>query len=158
VDGVIDSHVKKSFISIESSKTQYDLAIDNLKSYSEYVELLHGRIIDVWDLAWLRGVTLGPEQQVWLWEDIVNYKTCPDVYEMLPKQIDLLILDGGEFSTVPEFLKLKNTYKYLVLDDTRALKTREINRQLLTRGDHALVSSADERNGFSIFKKVLSNE
>jgi len=154
IDGIKDSGVKKTFITLESNKEQYELALQNLESFKEFVVPLYGRIIDVYDLTWLKSVTLGPEQQQWLWEDVEGYKECPNVLDKIPQQIDLLLLDGGEFSTVPEFIKLKSKYKYLVLDDITALKCKEINNQLSNRKDHVLVKTDSERNGFSVFKKI----
>ena len=154
IDGIKDSEVKKTFITLESNKEQYELSLQNLESFKEFVIPLYGRIIDVYDLTWLKSVTLGPEQQQWLWEDVEGYKECPNVLDKIPQQIDLLLLDGGEFSTVPEFIKLKSKYKYLVLDDITALKCKEINNQLSNRKDHVLVKTDSERNGFSVFKKI----
>ena len=154
IDGIKDSGSKKTFVTLESNKEQYELASQNLKPYTEFVESLYGRIIEVYDLVWLKNVTLGPEQQQWLWQDIEGYKECPNVLDKIPDQIDLLLLDGGEFSTIPEFIKLKSRYKYLVLDDITALKCKEINKQLSIKKDHTLLKSDTERNGFSVFKKT----
>ena len=154
IDGIKDSGSKKTFITLESNKEQYKLALQNLEHYKDFVDSLYGRIIDVYDLTWLKNVTLGPEQQQWLWEDVEGYKECPNVLDKIPEQIDLLLLDGGEFSTIPEFVKLKSRYKYLVLDDIEALKCKEINRQLSNRTDHTLLKTDTERNGFSVFKRI----
>jgi hypothetical protein len=153
IDGIIDSNHDKTFISLESSQTKYFEAQNNLKGYEKYVKLLWGRIIDVHDLTWLKAVTLGPEQQQWLWEDIENYKYCPLILNEIPEKIDLLLLDGGEFSTIPEFKKLYKRYTYLALDDINSLKTKEIYKQLLKKTDHTLIKEDSERNGFAIFKK-----
>jgi hypothetical protein len=151
VDGIKDSGKKKTFLTLESNRQQYELALQNTREFCDFVTLIYGRIIDPYDLTWLKNITLGPEQQQWLWEDIDSYKSCPNVLDKIPEKIDLLFLDGGEFSTIPEFIKLKTRYTYLVLDDINELKCKEINKQLKARKDHELVKTHSERNGFSVF-------
>ena len=73
--------------------------------------------------------------------------------DQIPEQIDLLILDGGEFTTVPEYKVLKGRYSIVALDDIQALKTKAIHEYLLQKEDHELITTDNERNGFSIFKK-----
>jgi hypothetical protein len=152
--GIIDSNDTKNFISLETNNDMFLQAQQNLTDTEKTaIKLIRGRITEFYDLVWLKDFTLGPEQQRWLWEDIAWYKDCPFVLDQIPEQIDLLLLDGGEFTTVPEFKALKNRYKIIALDDTRALKTKSIHEYLLQKTDHVLIASGDERNGFSIFKK-----
>jgi hypothetical protein len=152
--GIIDSGEEKTFVSLETNNEMFLQAQQNLTDAEKTVtKLIRGRITEFYDLVWLKDFTLGTEQQRWLWEDIAWYKDCPFVLDQIPEQIDLLLLDGGEFTTVPEFKALKNRYKFVALDDTRALKTKSIHEYLLQKTDHELVASGDERNGFSIFRK-----
>jgi len=152
--GLIESKETKTFISLETNNDMFIQAQQNLTDAEKTVTtLIRGRITEFYDLVWLKDFTLGPEQQRWLWEDIAWYKDCPFVLDQIPEQIDLLLLDGGEFTTVPEFKALKNRYKLVALDDTRALKTKSIHEYLLQKTDHELIASGDERNGFSIFRK-----
>jgi hypothetical protein len=152
-EGIIDSGVKKKFLSLETNNEMFTQAQKNLEQYKDVVQLIRGRITEVYDLAWLKGTTLGPEQQQWLWEDVSWYKDCPYVLDQIPEQIDLLLLDGGEFTTVPEYKVLKGRYSIVALDDIQALKTKAIHEYLLQKEDHELIATDNERNGFSIFKK-----
>jgi hypothetical protein len=153
-EGIIDSGVKKTFISLETNNDMFLLAQKNLEPYKDYVNLIRGRITELHDLTWLKGTTLNADQQVWLWEDINSYKDCPLVLDTIPEQIDLLLLDGGEFSTVPEYKVLKNRYKIIALDDIKELKTKLVHEYLLQDKNHKLVTLDNERNGYSVFKKT----
>lgn len=153
IDGIKDSHENKVFLTFESNREKYNEAINhNKNNITENIKFIFGRLTDVYDLTWLKHITLRPEQQVWLWEDIENYKNCPLVIDQIPEQIDLLLLDGGEFTTVPEFILLKNKYKFLALDDIQELKCHEIYKQLLKRSNHELIYQGQTRS-FAIFKK-----
>jgi hypothetical protein len=76
---------------------------------------------------------------------------CPNVLSQIPKQIDLLILDGGEFSTYAEWVTLKDRSKIIMLDDTNVLKCKQIVSESSTSPDYQLLTKSDERNGFHVF-------
>ena len=65
----------------------------------------------------------------------------------------MLILDGGEYSTYPEFKKLKDRTTIFVLDDTNTLKCMRIRQELLTEKYQIIYDNLQERNGCSIFRK-----
>jgi len=142
------------FISIESNKEFYDIAKQNLYNYTNKVNLLYGKIVEVSEINdFINGKNLTLEQRVWLKEDIENLNKCENILDILPKKIDFLLLDGGEFSTYPEWLKLKNRCKIVALDDNRELKTKQIHSELLNDNEYQLITQTDEGNGFSVFIK-----
>ena len=51
-----------------------------------------------------------------------HLKNSKNVIEELPQIIDLLVLDGGEYTTYPEYKKLKDRSNIIALDDTAILK------------------------------------
>ncbi len=73
----------------------------------------------------------------------------------MPSKIDLLILDGGEFSTLGEFNKLKDISTYFILDDTNTIKNNEVaNIMRLDNQFEILHDVFNDRNGYLVAKKV----
>lgn len=67
---------------------------------------------------------------------------------------DLIILDGGEYSTLAEFSKiLPHASKYIILDDVMCYKNRATHEMLVRDSDFTMLASLDDRNGYSLFKK-----
>ena len=158
---------QKRFITIEMYDDMAKLARNNLSRYRSNITLLHGTIIDKDDLKWLdlemledmvkRG-TAPPEVHIeharqWLKKDLYQIEKSQNVLDLLPATIDMLILDGGEYSTYPEYLKLKDRTRVFVLDDTKLLKCKMIREELL-KNPHCRViaDNQTERSGFSVFE------
>ena len=146
-----------SLLSFETNKKFYDQAIQNWKKEGlpEWAKLIHGRLIDETELD--RENLTGSEPD-WISEDLNWYSSSPKVAHMLPEQIDMAILDGGEFSTKSEFLLLAPQTKMFILDDTATRKCRWIR-------DHVISSPKDytilfdnplERNGTMAFVRKTS--
>ncbi len=103
----------------------------------------------------LDNLNLSKEEQVWFQQDIQKMTSAPIVEDLIPDEIDLLILDGGEFSTYAEFKKLENrTHKWVVLDDTKTRKCQRILEEIKLNGRYLLVSESDERNGTAVIRVV----
>lgn len=166
-DAVLERDSEWLVYSIESSPSQYQQAVNNLPKLENF-NLLLGRIIDNEELvnidqcdekffngslglgAFGRGV-----QKSWLAEDVNNYNTVPNVLALLPEKIDLLILDGGEYSSLAEFHKLKDRTTYFVLDDTVPIKNNEVSQIMRESADYeVLYDEPNDRNGFLVAKKL----
>jgi len=82
------------------------------------------------------------------WNDVdtANMAGCPLFLERheLPKVFDVVLLDGGEFTTYYEFQKLKDRCRYLLLDDTNTSKCKKIVQEI---SDWNILSRDDTRNG-----------
>lgn len=171
MDALIEKITEKTeFYSLEANKEMYEKAKiywDNFLSLrnfiiKEKIILLHGKIIEKNDLMSIEElkklVDYDSRWDIWLEEDKKSLDSCKNVLKQIPEKIDLLILDGGEFSTLAEFKILGKRSKYIACDDTRMLKCREIRNILLKDEQHVcLVDNQNERNGFSIFKKLDSS-
>jgi hypothetical protein len=145
------------FYSIESSLQFYEMATHFWgDSLPENAHLIHGRIIeseDVFSLGDLRAEgDFIPAYDIWHSNDTANYNTCENVEDTLPDFFDVVLFDGGEFSTYSEFLKLKDKLNIVILDDTKELKTRKVKLVLEEEGWENIISS-EERNGFAAYKK-----
>lgn len=89
----------------------------------------------------------------WNTVDIINMKKCNLFLdrENLPEIFDVLLLDGGEFTTYFEYKKLKDRCKYLLLDDINTDKCKLIVRELLNEPTKwEILYSESVRNGFLI--------
>jgi len=161
MDAILNRSDNACLYSIESNLYFYHQS----KSFWHYLSdtgnekklnLLHGRIIEKEELMTIEEIKNHPRfnQNPWLeWlnKNIIEYETCKNILEKLPKEIDVLLLDGGEFSTYAEFGKLKQLAKVIMLDDTTTFKSEKIREELME--DNAWTTIFDnlhERNGIFI--------
>jgi|688.fasta_scaffold299599_2 hypothetical protein len=153
---ILDSiNNEQNFYSVESNVEFYNVAKQNLSEFSDKVKLLYGRIIDKKDvLQFVSNKKLSNEQNKWLNEDLNNLDYCENILSLLPSEIDFLFLDGGEFSTYPEWIILKDRIKIVALDDISELKTNQIHYELMNDKNYELLYKTSDGNGLSIFKKI----
>ena len=148
-----------SFISIECNSDMHIQAIQNLSSViNKNINLLYGRIISEEEtLNWFDKSILNSEQLSWLQQDLEWLRVIPNVLDKIPNIIDLLILDGGEFSTYPEWQRLKDRVKYVALDDTNMLKCSKIREEVLASDEYKVLEDdlQGSRYGYMIFERVL---
>ena len=107
-----------------------------MRSPTIKLHLLYGRIIEAEELVSAEEVQKHSrfQQHPWLeWRtrNIKEYGQCENILEQLPKEIDVLLLDGGQFSTRAEFNKLKDRTKIVLLDDTMSFKTEKAREDIL---------------------------
>lgn len=141
-----------SIMSLEASKSRFIRAKRRNRRYP-FVKLIWGTVISIDDLS---TQDLSGDESKWLEDDVKALSTCPHVLHELPQSIDLLLLDGGEFSTLAEFQLLSSRVtKWLVLDDTRTRKCRAIATDIRsgTTSFTPVVDSGD-RNGFMVALKL----
>tara|TARA_R110000744_G_scaffold142854_1_gene254627 strand:+ start:4332 stop:4982 length:651 start_codon:yes stop_codon:yes gene_type:complete len=124
------------------------------------LHLLYGRIIEIEDLVSIEEVKDHTifSQYPWLeWRDrnISEYEQCSNVLGQLPTEIDVLCLDGGQFSTRAEFDVLKSRTKVVLLDDTTTFKTESIKKEILSQPDvwSVILDLPLERSGMMIASK-----
>ena len=95
------------------------------------------------------------DEESWLKQDALSVSRVPNVINELPDSIDFLVLDGGEFSTRAEFLKLKDRSNYIFLDDTLARKNIKNRKDLLESKEfECLGDYPNDRNGWAYFKRI----
>ena len=152
---IIDSIDNTSnFISIESNYDFYDIAKNNLSTHLDKVNLLYGTIVTDKEVnEFVSNKNLTEEQKKWLSEDLENLSKCKNVLGILPSEIDFLLLDGGEFSTYPEWKILRDRTRMVALDDIRELKTKQIYEELINDVNYELVIETPDGNGFCVFIK-----
>jgi hypothetical protein len=77
-----------------------------------------------------------------------------------PPPCDVVLLDGGEFSTDGDWEVLyHDKLKVVMLDDTRFMKTHRVMNQLLADPNwKCLRNEPDDRGGWAIFERVEVSE
>lgn len=157
IDGLIGRDDDYSFISLETSKSFYEAAIKFNKNYlSDKIQIIHGRIIDNEQLihADIQGY-----KRSWLNEDVYNYNNCENVWSKINDSYDVLLLDGGEFSTYAEFQKLKNLISILILDDTNEIKNTKVVQHIKENlNEWKIIKESHERNGYGIYERIYTNK
>lgn len=139
------SNPEARIISLESDADRAHRAARRNKRMTQ-LEIVHGSLVTPSDLS---TEDLSPEESVWLQQDLEALASCPIVIDRIPSQIDLLLLDGGEFSTNAEYALLApRTTKWLALDDTRMRKSRDIAAAIRAGAEpFTVVWDSPERNG-----------
>ena len=150
---------EKYFWSVELYPEMFEIAQTNLKEIvTSNVTLLNGSIIEYDEVFWFDhskiDLTGDRHAKLWYEKDLRLLKKSINVLDKLPTKIDLLILDGGEYTTYPEFIKLKDRTKIIVIDDTNILKSKRIRLELMSNNDFVMIDdNQNERNGYSIFER-----
>jgi hypothetical protein len=88
--------------------------------------------------------------------DILNMKEC-DLFlnrSNLPEIFDIILLDGGEFTTYHEFQILKNRCKILMLDDIYCDKCKLIVEEIKSDSSWKILNVDNVRNGYMIAEKI----
>ena len=89
--------------------------------------------------------------KLWYHKDMELLSQSKNITDELPEQIDFLILDGGEYSTYPEWQILKDRTKFFVLDDTNILKCSQIKAEILSSDKYSvLYDVTNDRNGYLV--------
>ena len=176
---LIDSKIDKNFISIELQTNMYNEALSNLKEMSDTtgidylskVKIINGSLIDFKEVFWfdhtivencmksgvddvVNGISAAHESLYYA-EDMRQLRDSANCFNQMPKTIDVLLLDGGGFTTYPEWCKLKERTKIVILDDTLTMKTKKIRQEILDSNEYLTIfDDLNERVGFSIFEKL----
>jgi len=122
----------------------------------EKIEMLYGRIIEADQLITIDEIKNHKifNKHPWLeWRErnVSEYQMCENVTKKLPETIDVLLLDGGQFSTLAEWETLKNRTKVILLDDTTTFKTEKIRNELIENNNWKVVfDNLNYRNGIFI--------
>jgi len=155
-DGIIQGNKRDYNVwSLEINLMRHKEAKTNLLPLNNF-NIIHGTIVSEEEHLKLKE-KFG--NHPWLVEDIQHVKTSEYVFDKLPKNIDLLILDGGEFTSYIEFEKLWKRSHFIVLDDTNkdlSYKNWEV-REFILSSPHdfkIIEDNLKDRNGFLVCEKI----
>ena len=92
----------------------------------------------------------------WNEVDLINMKKCEVFLKRanLPEVFDVVLLDGGEFTTYYEFQLLKNRCKMLMLDDVNEDKCKLIVEEIRANPQQwTILKQVDLRNGYLVAER-----
>lgn len=95
----------------------------------------------------------------WNEVDLINMKKCEVFLKRanLPEVFDVVLLDGGEFTTYYEFQLLKNRCNMLMLDDVNVDKCKLIVEEIRANPQQwTILKQVGLRNGYLIAERVKS--
>jgi len=147
------------FYTLECNKKEYEIA-KSADPGDGRTHFLLGRIVEEEDLDETELLDEGWfNESAWLEQDKVAMREVPNVLDMVPEEIDFLILDGGEFSTRKELQLLKDRSKYIFLDDTVVRKNKANRIDLMLSDEFQMLEDhQNDRNGWSLFVRKQENE
>lgn len=156
LDSIFLREDESKLISLESNLQFYDITKRYWEKFIEVHELnpnkfdlKYGSLIPYKDLDECFVTDAGFTKDTYDYN--ADIKLAPTI--SITKNIDVLCLDGGHFSTQLEWDLFKNTVKVLVLDDTNTSKTRSIISEAENSGAWDTLYSSQNRNGEMILKK-----
>jgi hypothetical protein len=118
------------------------------------VQVLHGSLVHLDSPLLLMSLT--PEENRWFQNDAdTRFINVPNILESIPPKFDLLVLDGGEFTTFNDYLVLRKRCKYLFLDDINVRKNRLCFQTAIEDG-FSLLKKTDEGNGACLLARSVA--
>ena len=160
IDLIKKSNQQISFYSVESDSLCFKAAKKNLKADLDYVNLILGRVYEVEELNYITKELIfefgyGDKQYEWFIQDMRRYKKIKNIKPLLPQSIDILFLDGGEYSGYADFLNLHERSKYIFLDDTLSIKQHNVLEFINSNAnDFDLIFNSNKRGGMQIYKSL----
>lgn len=146
--------------SVESMRFMHSVATKNWQSVDTRgrLTLVHGTVAPASEMMTWDEVRADPAfSDSYIFStyagNVQTQSKAPDANPHLPKDIDVLLLDGGEFSSYAEYKALAACAKVICLDDAHtAIKNRRVREELLAADEwQIIVDVAKERNGWSLF-------
>jgi hypothetical protein len=138
--------------SLEANENLHCQAKKNLKRFRKlgFLNLLYGSVVTETQLL---TSNLSSTEELWLGADRRDIAAAPNLRSIIPSEIDLLLLDGGEFSTYAEYQTLKPLVSsFILLDDTNTRKCQRIIEEI-ANDDFYLVWKSTERNGTALLSR-----
>ena len=158
IEGLKNRNTKFNFYSLECNTDKYNFA-KKLYENIENVHILNEVILNEMpnDMYEIFPILLTNETFKY-WNDVdfenmknknlfLNRDDIPDFY-------DVILLDGGEFTTYYEYNKLKDKCKLLLLDDTNIHKCKKIVEEIKSSNNWKILLESDERNGVLVCERI----
>lgn len=159
-DGIINSNKRDYLVlSLECNLQRHKEAKQNLLPLANF-NLIYGSIVSLEEISSIiEDYKRKKPIPDWMYEDILHLKISPYIGDIIPEKIDLLILDGGEFTSKVEFEKLWKFSKYIFLDDTNislTIKNVEVRKFIIDNPNifEIIVDDLNTRNGYLISKNL----
>lgn len=151
IDGLKESgKTDYYFQSFEANLEMFRSAYNNLMSImvADHMCLYHGTLVKPDEFP-----VFDPTQMVKEWYDAdvaaCGSSTC--WIENIPAIVDLLFIDGGEYTGYVEYSKLKDRSNIIALDDTKSYKCKQIRDELLIDENFQVMYDDFIARGTSVF-------
>lgn len=146
---------------IETNEEWYSDLVENTKEYS-FVKTFNKSSISYENMLVKKHSDFMKDKQdeykiPWFEEDIKYFKNTKIGEGVIENNetYDCVLIDGSEFSGYSEYLLLKDRVKCILLDDINVFKCSQVHQELLDATNWKLISSGNERNGWSCFINTL---
>jgi hypothetical protein len=168
MDAILERGDDSVLYSMESSSVHFNQAKDFwdpiLSAYKKQkLILMLGRIIEVAEMATTEQVIASPvaaatlaypQWTTWHKNYTTRYPDVNNVYKDLPESIDVLLLDGGDFSSYAGWKKLEDRTKIVLLDDANVFKNYRVNQEIVSSPDWELLKAwPSYAHGFMAYKR-----
>jgi len=164
MDAILQRNDDSILYSLEAEKEFYDKAVSywnpivSLIRGRKKLELIFGRITNIDELLSEQDIRNHPcwnlygEKWIdWRNGNIQMYEKCSNVFQRIPTDVDVLVLDGGNYSTAAEWEKLKDRTKVVFGDDSTTIKTSQIREEVLRSDDWKMIEDdLNDRQGFFV--------
>ena len=152
-----------NFYSIEANKMMHECALNfHSKNHLPFLHLLYGKVNNSHIMS-ENNVKNHPlfdlvrdHYYIHYQDELNSFNNAPFVGDKIPKEVDVVLLDGGEFSTEGdwEFFQNRNVKVYM-LDDVNVIKCNNIRKMLLDNPNYKLIGeNLQDRHGWSIFERI----
>lgn len=157
IDAFLQRKTAYNFYSLECNKDKSDYAKNlykNINNVYIFNEVLFNDIPEDINNIFPELLT-NKNFNYWNNIDFENMKNKPLFLNRtdIPKFYDVILLDGGEFTTWYEYLLLKDMCKILILDDAKTNKCKKIIEHIKQCNLWNIIFESDERNGVFICEK-----
>jgi hypothetical protein len=158
IEGFKNRKTKFNFYSLECNTDKYEFAKKLYKNI-ENVHILNEVILnempnDIYETFPI--LLTNKELKYWNDIDFENMKN-KNLFlnrQDIPNFYDVILLDGGEFTTLYEFNKLKDKCKFLFLDDINVYKCKKIVEEIKSSNNWKILMEANERNGVLVCERI----
>ncbi|MGA2971389.1 MAG: hypothetical protein ABSE39_02050 [Candidatus Bathyarchaeia archaeon] len=163
IDALLGRDDDYLFISLENDRGLYACATKHWKGkINDKIQLVYGTVVrpdEIMKEEEIRAHPLFGSQMakdhyyLHYQSDVDNSGTAPLVIERIPSKIDVLLLDGGEFSGYAEWSKLRHRgLKVVLLDDINTMKNSTVFEELRQDGGwNVALEDRGDRNGIAVF-------
>lgn len=154
----IKKNNKTKVFAFEINKDKVDIG-RKLNNNIEYLDIIHGTLLNsylTYDdiLQYFPHIDTNETLKYWCKIDLENLKSSSLFTSH--KNIDLTIFDGGEWTTIFEFLELKNYLNHIILDDINTDKCKLIVENLDNdKSFKCIIKNLVDRNGWAYYRKDI---
>lgn len=117
------------------------------------VEILHGTVVSPATFPAFNGHPHVEGKQWWGAEKWMVGE-APHITEDYFGNIDLLLIDGGEFGAYEEFLALGHKSKVIALDDSQSYKNARTRDHIMRLKNFEVLRDETDRNGWFVARRI----